>query len=155
MESLQKVIEEHSFFKTLDEKYIEVLTGCATNETFKEGEFIFREGENADKFYLIREGQVALEIASPSQRPISIQTISNGDVLGFSWLFPPYRWCFDALAKSKVRAISMDGKCLRKKCEEDHALGYELQKRFGEIMAQRLQATRIQLMDLYKMPARG
>ncbi|MBI3309439.1 MAG: cyclic nucleotide-binding domain-containing protein [Candidatus Melainabacteria bacterium] len=155
MQSLQKVIEEHPFFKTLDEKYIEVLTGCAANETFKEGEFIFREGENADKFYLIREGQVALEIASPSQRPISIQTISNGDVLGFSWLFPPYRWCFDALTKSKVRAISMDGKCLRKKCEDDHALGYELQKRFGEIMAQRLQATRIQLMDLYKTPARG
>ena len=116
---------------------------------FDEGKFLFREGEEANNFYVIRAGRVAIEIFSPKRGPITVQTVREGDVLGWSWLFPPYRWHFDARALELTRAISLDGKCLRNKCEEDHDLGYELMKRFSEVMIQRLQATRLQLLDLY------
>jgi hypothetical protein len=80
---------------------------------------------------------------------MTIETIGEGEVLGWSWLFPPYRWQFDAQAVGLVRAIAFDGRCLRGKCEEDHDLGYWLMQRFAQVMSQRLQATRLQLLDLY------
>jgi CRP-like cAMP-binding protein len=84
----------------------------------------------------------------PGQGRITIETIASGDVLGWSWLFPPYRWHFDAQALELTRAIAFDGACLRAKCDDDHDLGYALQ-RFARIMMQRLQATRLQLLDVY------
>ena len=78
-----------------------------------------------------------------------IQTIDEGDVLGWSWLFPPYVWHFDVKAVELTRAIAMDGECLRNKCEEDHELGYEIMKRFSHVMVNRLSATRLQLLDIY------
>jgi CRP-like cAMP-binding protein len=116
---------------------------------FDEGKFLFRDGDDANTFYVIRAGRVAIEIFSPKRGPITVQTVREGEVLGWSWLFPPYKWHFDARALELTRAISLDGKCLRNKCEEDHDLGYELMKRFSEVMIQRLQATRLQVLDLY------
>jgi CRP-like cAMP-binding protein len=116
---------------------------------FDAGQFIFREGEEAHQFYIIRGGKVALEIFSPERGSIIIDTLESGEVLGWSWLVPPYQWRFDARASELTRAIALDGKCLRKKCEQHHDLGYELLKRFADIMAQRLDATRLQLMDMY------
>jgi len=150
MENLERILAEHPFLEGLEERHIKVLVGCASNVVFEAGRFIFREGDEADKFYIIRRGRVALELYAPDRGPIAIQTIGEGEVLGWSWLFPPYRWHFDARAMELTRAIALDGKCLRTKCEEDHSLGYELLKRFSHIIMERLQATRVQLLDLYR-----
>jgi CRP/FNR family transcriptional regulator, cyclic AMP receptor protein len=123
--------------------------GCSVNKIFEAGQFLFREGESADTFYVIRNGRVQVETFSPEHGPIIIQTEAEGEVLGWSWLVPPYHWRFDARATEQVRVIAIDGKCLREKCEEDHNLGYELMKRFALIIAERLEATRLQLLDVY------
>jgi CRP/FNR family transcriptional regulator, cyclic AMP receptor protein len=149
METLEHIIAEHQFFAGLESYYTELLTGCASNVRFAAGSYIFKEGEDANSFYLIRTGKVALEILPPQSRPITVETLIEGDILGWSWLLPPYIWSFHAHALQDTRAIALDGKCLRGKCEQNHDLGYEVLKRFAQIMARRLQATRFQLLDMY------
>jgi CRP/FNR family cyclic AMP-dependent transcriptional regulator len=149
METLERILGEHPFFQNLDEPYLQLVTGCASNVRFEPDAYIFREGEEANQFYLIRQGRVALQILAPDRGPITVETLEEGDILGWSWLIPPYNWHFDARALELTRAIALDAKCLRRKCEEDHNLGYELLKRFGHIMEQRLSSTRLQLLDMY------
>jgi len=149
MRTIESILDEHPFFKGFEQRYLQMIVGCASNVRFNSGQFIFREGEEANQFYILRHGKVALEIFTPDRGSIIIQTISEGDVLGWAWLFPPYRWHFDARAIDLTRAIALDGKCLRAKCEEDPNLGYELVKRVANIIMQRLQATRLQLLDVY------
>ena len=149
VETLEGVLKEHRFFRELAPDYLKTLAGCAANVRFRAGDVIFREGAAANQFYLIREGRIAIEVFVPGRGALTIQTLGAGEVLGWSWLFPPYRWTFDARAGEEVRAFALDGKCLRDKCEADHDLGYELMKRFSVIMTERLQATRLQLLDVY------
>jgi CRP-like cAMP-binding protein len=149
MGTLESILAEHPTFKDLDDKNLRLIVGCASNVRFEEGAYIFREGDEANQFFLIRHGQVALEIFRQRRGPIVIETVGEGDVLGWSWLFPPYRWNFDARALQLTRAIAMDGRCIRTKCEEDPRLGYELVKRFARILMERLSATRMQLLDVY------
>lgn len=153
MHTLEPILAQHLFFKDLVPRYLQLAVCCATNVRFKAGELLFHEGEDANQFYLIRHGRVALQVFVPQRGPITIETIEAGEVLGWSWLFPPYRWHFDAQALELVRAIAFDGQCLRGKCEEDHDLGYALMQRFAQVMVQRLQATRLQLLDLYGVQA--
>lgn len=149
MENLERILTEHPFLEDLDKRHIQLLVGCASNVVFKEGDFIFREGEPADAFYFIRHGRVLVETYVPQKGSIIIRSREEGEILGWSWLVPPYRWHFDARAVKLTRAIALDGKCLREKCREDHDLGYEVMKRFALIIAERLEATRLQLMDVY------
>jgi CRP/FNR family cyclic AMP-dependent transcriptional regulator len=149
MRDLEQILSEHPFLKELDKEHIQLLVGCASNVVFKSGDFIFREGEAADAFYFIRHGRVLIETFVPQKGPIIIRSREAGEILGWSWLVPPYRWHFDARAVDLTRAIALDGKCLRKKCEEDHDLGYEIMKRFAMVIAERLEQTRLQLMDVY------
>jgi CRP/FNR family cyclic AMP-dependent transcriptional regulator len=153
METLENTLAEHPFFHGLEPRYLQLAVGCASNVRFDAGEFILREGEEANHFFLIRHGKVALEVFAPNRGSLAIQTLEEGDILGWSWLIPPYQWRFDARAVELTRAIALDGKCLRAKCEEDHDLGYELLKRFTAILGQRLDATRFQLLDLYGVNA--
>jgi CRP-like cAMP-binding protein len=153
METLERFLAEHPFFKGLEPKYLKLLVGCASNTRFDAGQVIFRQGEHANQFYLIRHGKVALETYSPERGGLTVQTLDEGNVLGWSWLIEPYCWRFDGRALELTRAIALDGKCLRTKCEEDHDLGYELLKRFSVVMAQRLEATRLQLLDVYAIPS--
>ncbi len=147
--TLEPLLAKHPLFRDLKPHYVELLCECAANVRFASGEKIFRYGESADRFFLIREGRVAVEISSPSNGALTIQTLENGEVLGWSWLFPPYTWYFDARAVTMTRALALDARCLRTKCEEDPALGYELMKRFSSILHARMQAARLQLMDVY------
>lgn len=149
MENLERILSEHPFFKGLNQEQIALLAGCASNVVLKAGQFIFRAGETADNFYLIRQGKVHVETFIPQKGAITIQTRTDGDVFGWSWLVPPYRWHFDAHAVELTRLLAMDGKCLRTKCEADHNTGYEIMKRFLLITSQMLEATRLQLMDVY------
>ncbi|HKH98247.1 MAG TPA: cyclic nucleotide-binding domain-containing protein [Candidatus Sulfotelmatobacter sp.] len=149
METLERIIAEHPFFAGLESYYTGLLVGCGANVHFQPGAYIFKEGEEANEFYLIRSGRVALEIFAPQHKPLVVETLEEGDILGWSWLLPPYLWKFHAHAVQDTRAIALDGKCLRTKCEQNHDLGYEVLKRFAQIMERRLEATRMQLLDVY------
>ena len=149
MEDLKNILAEHPFFKGLNEEYFTLIVGCASNMRVDAGNMIHREGEEANHFYLIRSGKVTLQIMTPNKGPVIIETLHEGDILGWSWLVPPYTWHFDARALDLTRMIALDGKCLRNKCENDHHLGYELLKRFADIMMKQLESTRLQLLDVY------
>ena len=149
MENLERILKEHPFLAGLDDKYIKLLVGCASNVAFKAGEYIFREGEDANQFYFIRHGKVQVETYVPHQGPVIIRSRGEGEIFGWSWLVPPFKWHFDARAVEVTRALVLDGKCLRDKCEQDHNLGYEIMKRFALIIAERLEQTRLQLLDVY------
>lgn len=149
LESLESIIAGHPFCEGLAKEYVALITGCASNVRFAAGDRLFRTGEPADHFYILRHGDVAVEIQESGRGAITIETIHEGDVLGWSWLVPPYRWSFDARALTLVRAIAFDGACLRGKCEENHDLGYEVLKRVTQVVSDRLSAARLQLLDLY------
>jgi CRP-like cAMP-binding protein len=149
MGTIETILAEHPFLKGIAPPHIGLIAGCASNARFNKGDYVFREDEEADRFYLIRHGLVALDVFVPQRGPVTIDTIQEGEVLGWSWLFPPYRWHFDARALQLTRAIAFDGKCLREKCDQDTALGYDLVKRFSQVFMQRLQSARLQLLDLY------
>ncbi|MGD0125586.1 MAG: cyclic nucleotide-binding domain-containing protein [Terriglobia bacterium] len=150
METLQNILTAHPFFTDFPQRYLELVAGCASNVRFAPGEFILHEGEDAGKFYLIREGSVELTIGSERRGQLSIVTLKGGDILGWSWLFPPYRWRFSARAVEPTRAFAMDGLCLREKAEHDHDLGYELLRRFARVSENRLDTMRQQLVKVYE-----
>jgi len=149
METLERILTEHAFFEGLEPEYLKIVTGCASNVRFAPGAYIFREGEEANQFYLLRQGKVAIEIFAPQSPPIIVDTVEKDEILGWSWLVSPYHWRFDARAVEMTRAIALDGKCLREKCEANPGLGYALLKRLVQLIDQRLQATRLQLLDVY------
>jgi CRP/FNR family transcriptional regulator, cyclic AMP receptor protein len=149
IQTLEPVIKEHPFFASLPEKHLEFITGCAKNVQFPERHVIFREGDPANEFYFIREGLVSVELLVPSRGATTVQTVAEGEILGWSWVSPPYRWHFGARTLQRTRALVFDAKCLRNKCEEDHDLGYEILSRFVGVISARLDATRLQLLDLY------
>jgi CRP/FNR family transcriptional regulator, cyclic AMP receptor protein len=149
MQTLEPLLRGHKFFAGLAPEHLAQLVGCAANITFPGGAFMFREGDPADTFYLIRSGSVALEIAAPAGGALTVQTLGEGDVAGFSWLLEPHRWEFDGRVSDRVLAIQLDGECLRRKCDQDPGLGYDLMRRFSRLAIARLQATRLQLLDVY------
>jgi CRP/FNR family transcriptional regulator, cyclic AMP receptor protein len=149
IQSLESIIRNHAFFHGLDEQYVQFIASCARNVRFGESQYMFHEGDPAERFYFIREGLVSIELMIPHKGPTTLQTVRDGDVLGWSWLAPPYRWHFDARSLRTTRALDFDGECLRRKCEEDHNLGYEVLKRFTSVVSERLDAARLQLLDLY------
>jgi CRP-like cAMP-binding protein len=149
MEGLERIVKEHPFFAGLEEGFCKLVCGCAKNVRFEPGHYLFHEGEAADQLYLLRHGRVALEVTVPGRGAVTFQTLGAGEIVGVSWLIPPYRWTYDAKALELTRAIAMDATCLRRKCEEDHDLGYDLMKRFVPVLIERLHGTRLQMLDVY------
>jgi CRP-like cAMP-binding protein len=148
MQSVDHLLTDHPFFGDLQPEQRRLIAGCAAGGSFAPGEFILREGDYAATFYLIRRGRVALEAFIPGQGPITIQTLGDADLLGWSWLFPPYRWHFDARTLAPTEVFAVDGACLRQQCDDDPALGYALMKRLAQTIIERLQATRLQLLNI-------
>jgi CRP/FNR family transcriptional regulator, cyclic AMP receptor protein len=149
MRRLEELLATVPFFEGLGARELETMAGCAGNVHFAAGQSLFHEGDPADTFYVVRHGSVAIETFVPGRGAMMIETIEPGEVIGWSWLFAPYRWHFDARALTVVRATGFDGACLRGKCEADPALGYELMSRFAQVLIERLQWTRLRLLDLY------
>ncbi len=147
--TLEQLISAAPVFEGLTPAQLELIAGCGANQHFEGGERLFTEGGPAERFYLIREGAVALEVDAPGRGPLVIETLHEGDVVGWSWLFEPYRWVFDARATQPTATVSFDGACLRGKCQDDHELGYQLMRRFAALLIDRLQATRLQILDVY------
>jgi len=150
---LEAAVAAHSFFKEMSPPHIRLLADCAMRAQFAIGQVIFAKGETANRFYLIERGKVALE-SSAGDDVVRIGEVGPGDLLGWSWIFPPYRWHFDARAIEPTAAIFMYGTILREYCEADPALGYELFKRMSEVMMRRLQAAREKLSDAMKKASR-
>jgi CRP-like cAMP-binding protein len=149
MKALPDVIAEHPFFADLSPAHLAVVAGCAQIAGYRSGEFLFKYGGAAEHFFVLRHGRVSLEMAAPGRDPFRFQTAGPGDVVGWSWLFPPHTWQFDARAVDEVGVIRFDGRCLRAKCDADPALGYALMQRFARVLVQRFTDTRLQLMDVY------
>ncbi|MCZ7589685.1 MAG: cyclic nucleotide-binding domain-containing protein [Gaiella sp.] len=149
MRTLDELLAEAPVFAGLPQDALTLIAGCAKNVGFAEDELLFREGEQADTFYVVRRGRVALELHTPERGGLVIETIEPHEVVGWSWLFEPYRWHFDARADTPVRAIAFDGACLRGKCEDDPVLGFELMRRFAQVAIDRLQHARLRLLDVY------
>ncbi len=149
MEGLESILAKHPFFMGFAPEHGQLVAGCARNRRYDAGEYLFREGAAADEFFLIRHGQVALEMGAPGRPTIVFATLGEGEIVGASWLVPPYRWSYDARAVTLTRAIGIDAACLRAKCEADHHLGYEMMKRFLPVLVQRLHATQLQILDVY------
>lgn len=152
MEGLERIVAEHKLFEGLGHEFIALAAGCAKNVRFGADQYLFHAEDAADWVYLIRHGRVALEIATPGRADVQFETLGEGEIVGLTWLLPPYRWGYDARAIELTRAIALDAKCLRDKCEADHDLGYALMKRFLPVLVQRLQAMRLQMLDVYGQP---
>jgi CRP/FNR family transcriptional regulator, cyclic AMP receptor protein len=152
MENLERLLREHEFLKGLSEAHLGLMVACAKNLRFEAGEFLMREGGEANTFFLLRVGRVALEVHVPGRGTLQMESVGPGDVLGLSWLVPPYRVSLDARAVEPVVALAFDGACLRGKIEKDHELGYELVRRLYEKCVQRLDHVRLQRLDVYQAP---
>jgi CRP-like cAMP-binding protein len=140
----------HPFLKGMSAAHLASLAECVQPVTVSAGQLLGREKEPANFFYLLQSGRVAIEIHTPDRGNVRIQTLGPGEMVGWSWLVPPYRWQFDARVVEPVKAIGLNAQCLRGKCETDHELGYELLKRLVSVIASRLAATRVQLLDVYR-----
>jgi len=149
---LDEIVRVHPFFAGLSDEHVALLVGCARNERYEPGQFLYREHQSADKFFVLRHGRVQLELMCEHRGPLPIQTLHEGDVLGSAWIVPPYTAGCDARALELTRAVSFDGPCMRGKCEQDPRLGYDLLKRSVETLVNRLMLTRLQLIDLYAAP---
>lgn len=144
-----ELVLDHPLLRGLPAGQVGPVAGCARNVALRPGEMLLREGGAADTFYLVRRGRVAIEVLSPASGPVVVETVGPGGCVGWSWLFPPYRWHFDARALEPVGAVAVDGACLRSKADSDPALGYALMTRVSAVLLERLQATRVRLLDLY------
>lgn len=149
MNALKEILYNHPAFKILGPEYINYLCECARKETFKPDTFIFKTGEPADEFYLIDSGKITLQVYSPPKGPLNILTLTSHDLLGWSWLYPPYTWHFEARAVTETATYTFDAVRVREKCQEDFEFGYLFSSCFGKVMMQRLAATRLQLLDIY------
>ena len=147
--AVAELVARHPLLAGLPGDGVALVAGCARNVAIGAGQLLVTEGDPADTLYLLRRGTVAIEIHAPGSGRVVIETLGPGDAVGWSWMFPPYRSHFDVRAVGPVGAVAVDGACLRAKAESDPAFGYELMKRLGAVILERLQATRLRLLDLY------
>jgi len=149
MRTIEDLLSDVPSFEGMTGEHLALIAGCATNRVFADGEYLAREGDDADAFFVIREGAVALETFVPQRGALVIETLHDHELVGWSWLVPPYKTEFDVRSIGVTHTIAFDGKCLRGKCETDAVLGYELLTRLSAVILDRLQATRLRLLDVY------
>jgi CRP/FNR family transcriptional regulator, cyclic AMP receptor protein len=155
MSTVREFLAQSHVFAGLPDTVLDNVAGCGRLDHFDAGAPLIHMGDPAGTFHVIRHGRVSLQIAAPGREPLVVATREDGDAIGWSWLFKPYRWHFDAIAIEATRVISLDGECLRGKCETDHELGYHLMSRFADVAIRDLELTQLQLLDVYgHVPAR-
>ena len=152
IEITAEALAAHPFLHGMTHDHLAVLADAASDVTFPARHRLFEDGGNATRFWLIQSGYVALDLLVPGQGRMKIETIGMGELLGWSWLFPPYRWAFGAVAASPVEAFEFDGRAVRARCADDPELGYELTRRLAHVVARRLQATRVRLITASSQP---
>ncbi|MGI5239793.1 Crp/Fnr family transcriptional regulator [Dactylosporangium sp. CA-139066] len=152
MITIYDLMVAHPFLAGMPAEQVERLSRWARRAPFRAGMRIFEENGRAQRFWLIRDGTVALQTKVPGRGEVEVARIGPGSVLGWSWLFPPYRWHFSAVAVGPVLAITLDGAGVRGLCRDDPVLGYDLTTRFMAVVVDRMQATRLRLLDMYQAP---
>jgi CRP/FNR family cyclic AMP-dependent transcriptional regulator len=152
MRSVNELLRVHPLFEGLDQETVAQLAGCAVNVHFAPDEYLFRTGQPADHFFMLRHGSVALDVVGPGERQLVVDTVGPGGVVGISWLVPPYRWATDACATESTSAVALDATCLRARFDENPMVGYQMLQRVVGAMADRLYSARIRLLDLYGTP---
>ena len=150
MEALAKALGDHPFLQEIREALLVPVAACAREASFPAGSFIFREGAPATSLYLLQRGRVVLEIGVPARGTARVETLDGGDILGLSWLFPPYRWQADAHVVEAATAIVLDAACLRERLDQDPALGHAVMKSLAHQLYLRLERVRLQRLDVYK-----
>src|ERR1700730_7128844 len=143
----------HPFLHGMSRDHLTVLAEAASDVTFPARHRLFEDGANAPRLWLVQSGYIALDLHVPGQGRVQIDTIGMGELLGWSWLFPPYKWAFGAVAASPVEAFEFDGRAVRACCASDPELGYELTRRLARVVANRLQATRVRLITASRQSA--
>jgi CRP-like cAMP-binding protein len=151
--TLSARIAAHSFFAALTDAQRAALAEDGAAVTFRPDERLFDEGGRADKFWLVEEGCIALDLQVPGRGDQIVETLAAGTVLGWSWLHPPYRWHFGAVARVATAAIEFDAPSVRGRCGADPAFGYAILRVFTPVITERLQATRLRMLDLYATPS--
>jgi CRP-like cAMP-binding protein len=149
---LLKIISEHEFFSGLKQDFLEFLASNASHKHLEAGDVLFRQGVHADRFYLMLDGEISVEVPAIQGPSLTLQRLSKGKILGWSWLIPPYRWDFQARVVSSAELIEFDGKAILDQCETDNTFGYDLFKRFTGLMSERLLAARRKMMDQWDPP---
>ena len=148
---LEKALRGISILAGLDARQVSLLANCASERTFAPETLLLREGQPAESFYIVTAGTVAVEVHGAAQGRQIIQTVEPGDVVGWSWMIEPYHWHFDARAKSTTDTVMLDARQLRDHCDRDHEFGYAILKCFTPVIVHRLDAARMQLMDVYRL----
>src|ERR1051325_9820017 len=148
MNGMKETITAHPFFRGMRPEHLQILANCATEVRFKTEQILFHEGAPANQFYIIQSGRIALEAHEPADGTVFEQYVDAGEVLGWAWLFPPFAWHFTARAVEPTQAIVLNGAHLLATAEQDRQFGYELMKRVAQVVIQRLQSTRKQLLAL-------
>jgi CRP/FNR family cyclic AMP-dependent transcriptional regulator len=149
VQTIEQLLTEAKALNGMSDEHLSLISGCAQNRVFEDGEYLMREGDAADSFYVVRLGRVALEIFVPQRGAVTLETVEGGDLIGWSWLVPPFRVHLDARAVGMVHVVAFDATCLRGKADDDPVLGYELMRRFIPVIVERLQATRVRMLDVY------
>jgi len=152
MNDLDTRLANHPFLAGLEPSMRDSVAACAREARFETGQTLFDEGGPAEAFYLIEHGDVGLFTASPGRRPSPFMSLHDGDLVGVSWLFPPYRWLFTARALGPVDALAVDARCLQRRCDDDPRLGHALMRLFAGLLIRRLHAARLQMLDVYAPP---
>ena len=153
MDTAYDLLTQQPFLAGLSASQLDRLSYWSRRTVFHTGARLFEEGHRADRFWLLREGHVTLDTDVPGRGLVIVETLGPQSVLGWSWLFPPYRWHFSASAVETTLAVELDGPGVRELCERDHDLGYELMRRFLTLVVDRMQATRMRLLDTPAQPA--
>lgn len=150
--SLARSLKEQKILTDLADSHIAFLSGCTKNVRCRQGEYLFREGQAADQVYLLRKGKLSLEVYDATRGTIVIETLHSGEVLGWSTIFPPYRWHGDGRATKDSLLFAIDGTCLRKKLDGDHSFGYAFTRLLLREAHRRLERARLQILDVYRTP---
>jgi CRP/FNR family cyclic AMP-dependent transcriptional regulator len=155
MRTVAELLDELPLLAALVPEHRATIAGCARNRVFDPGELLAREAAPADEFFILRAGTVAIETRDPARGALTIETLQAGELVGWSWLVPPFRSAFDARARVITHVLAFDGACLRSKCDADPALGYALLRLVAGVFTERLQTTRLRLLDVYGSGGHG
>jgi len=146
------ILSKQSFFHGLSSEFIDFLSGHAVERKLRKGEILFEHGQPADRFYLLRDGRITIEVPAISGPSLVVQSLGPDKLLGWSWLIPPYKWSFQARAEEDCEVLEFDGKAILDRCESEPRFGYEILKRFSSLMSERLEAARTKMMEEWNPP---
>lgn len=146
-ENIAEILKQSNFFSGLGDRHIEWLARHASDKNFENGKLLARQGDRADQFFLVTEGELVVEVPALTGPSLTITRLGPGDIFGWSWLIEPYKWHFNGRAEESSRVLEFDGAAIMKHCQSDSSFGYELLRRFSGLMGVRLAAAQTTMKE--------